>query len=140
MRPKHKISKRVRVFNGHVHNYQRSYPLTFVPYKKSILLAGSGKGETARGRLVEGSWKLDKSFDGKTRTKPKGIIYLVTGAGGAELYNPEQNDDPDSWLKFTNKFISKVHSLTVADVKGKKLIIKQVSAEGKTLDSFIISK
>jgi len=128
------------VFNGHVHNYQRSYPLTFVPYKKSILLAGTGTGEAVRGRLVEGSWKLDKSFDGKTKTKPKGIIYLVTGAGGAELYNREQNDDPDSWLKFTSKFVSKVHSLTVADVKGKKLTIKQISADGKILDAFMITK
>jgi hypothetical protein len=93
-----------------------------------------------RGRVVPGSWKLDKAFDGKTITRPKGIIYLVTGAGGQDLYNPEQNDDQDSWQKFTDKFISNVHSLTVADVDGKTLVIKQISAEGKELDTFTITK
>jgi predicted phosphodiesterase len=128
------------VFNGHVHNYQRSYPLTFVPYRKSILLLGGKDNTTVRGRLVTGTWKLDKAFDGKTNTKPKGIIYIVTGAGGQELYNPEQNNDPDSWQKFTDKFISDVHSLTIADVNGKTLTIRQVSAEGKEVDNLTITK
>ena len=65
---------------------------------------------------------------------------MVTGAGGQELYNPEQNNDPDSWQKFTDKFISSVHSLTVAEVDGKTLTVRQVSADGKELDSFRITK
>jgi predicted phosphodiesterase len=128
------------VFNGHVHNYQRSFPLTFMPDKQGTVLVGGKDLKTIRGRVVPGSWKLDKAFDGKTITKPKGIIYLVTGAGGQDLYNPEQNDDQDSWQKFTDKFISNVHSLTVADVDGKKLIIRQISAQGKELDTFTITK
>ena len=98
------------VFNGHVHNYQRSYPLRFVPDKQGTLLVGGRDGKTVRGRVVNGRWTLDKSFDGRTDTTPDGVIYIVTGAGGQKLYNPEQNDDPDSWQKFTDKFISKVHS------------------------------
>jgi len=128
------------VFNGHVHNYQRSYPLTFVPYKKSVLLLGGKDNATVRGRIVTGDWKLDKHFDGKTNTVPKGIVYIVTGAGGQELYNPEQNDDPDSWQKYTYKFLSTVHSLTLADVNGKSLTIKQISADGKEIDAFTITK
>jgi 3',5'-cyclic AMP phosphodiesterase CpdA len=128
------------VFNGHVHNYQRSFPMTFAPYKKSIKLIGGKDGKTIRGTLVTGSWKLDKVYNGKTNTKAKGIIYVVTGAGGQELYNPEQNNDPDSWQKFTCKFISDVHSLTVADVKGKTITIRQISAQGKVLDAFTITK
>jgi len=128
------------VFNGHVHNYQRSFPLTFAPYKKSIPLMGGKDGKTIRGTLVTGSWTLDKAYNGTTITKPKGIIYIVTGAGGQELYNPEQNNDPDSWQKFTCKFISDVHSLTVADVKGNTITIRQISAEGKELDSFTVTK
>ncbi|MDB5116431.1 MAG: metallophosphoesterase [Mucilaginibacter sp.] len=128
------------VFNGHVHNYQRSFPLTFTPDKQGTLMVGGKDGKIVRGRVVPGSWKLDKAFDGKTITKPKGIIYLVTGAGGQDLYNPEQNDDQDSWQKFTDKFISNVHSLTVADVNGKTLLIKQISAEGKELDTFTVTK
>jgi len=128
------------VFNGHVHNYQRSFPLTFTPYKKSIPLLGGKDGKTIRGTLVTGSWKLDKAYNGKTITKPNGILYIVTGAGGQELYNPEQNNDPDSWQKFTCKFISDVHSLTVADVKDKTITIRQISAQGKELDAFTITK
>jgi predicted phosphodiesterase len=128
------------VFNGHVHNYQRSFPLTFVPEKKGTLLVGGKDNKSIRGRVVPGLWKLDKSYDGKNNTSPKGVIYLITGAGGQDLYNPEQTTDPDSWQKFTDKFISIVHSLTLADVNGKKLTIKQISADGKELDSFTIVK
>jgi len=128
------------VFNGHVHNYQRSFPLTFKPDRKGIQLVGGRDNHTLRGRVVNGRWILDKNFNGKTNTEPKGIIYVVTGAGGQELYNPEQNNDPDSWQKFTDKFISIVHSLTVADVNGKILTIRQLSSDGKELDSFKITK
>ncbi|MEI6020918.1 MAG: metallophosphoesterase [Bacteroidota bacterium] len=128
------------VFNGHVHNYQRTFPMTFVPDKKGTLLVGGKEGKTPRGRVVNGKWKLDKTFDGKTDTTPEGIVYVITGAGGQSLYNPEQNNDPDSWQKFTDKFVSNIHSLTIAEVDGNKLTIRQVTAEGKEVDAFIITK
>jgi hypothetical protein len=128
------------VFNGHVHNYQRSFPLRFVPDRQSTLLVGGRDGKTVRGRVVNGRWTLDKSFDGRRDTTPSGVIYLVTGAGGQSLYNPEQQDDPDSWQKFTDKFVSKVHSLTVADVEGKTLTIRQIAVDGQELDRFTITK
>ncbi len=128
------------VFSGHVHNYQRSFPLTFAPARKGTLMVGGKSNSVVRGRVVPGLWTLDKSYNGKTVTKPNGIIYIVTGAGGQELYNPEQNDKPDSWQKFTNKFISSVHSLTVTDVDGNKLSIRQVAADGKEIDAFVVTK
>jgi acid phosphatase type 7 len=128
------------VFSGHVHNYQRSFPLRFTPDNHGTLLAGGKDNKTIRGRVVNGRWVLDKRFDGKTDTKPDGIIYIVTGAGGQELYNPEQTDDPDSWQKYTDKFISTVHSLSVVDVDGKTLVMRQLSPEGKELDAITISK
>lgn len=128
------------VFNGHVHNYQRSFPLCFAPDKQGTVLVGGKSGKEVRGRVVNGRWTLDKVFDGRTHTVPQGIIYVVTGAGGQELYNPEQNNDPDSWQKFTDKFVSDVHSLTVAEVSGKSLIIRQVAADGRELDYFKITK
>ncbi len=127
------------VFSGHVHNYQRSYPLRFTPDKSSTLLVGKD-GKTPRGRVVNGIWKLDKSFDGKTDTTPNGVLYIVTGAGGQHLYNPEQQDDRDSWLGFTHKFISQVHSLTVADVDGSTLTVRQVTGDGQEVDRFIVTK
>ena len=128
------------VFNGHVHNYQRSYPMRFAPDKQGTLLVGGRDGRTIRGRVVNGRWSLDKSFDGRDDTSPDGVIYLVTGAGGQHLYNPEQNDDHDSWQKFTDRFVSDVHSLTVVDVDGKTLTVRQVAADGREVDRFTIAK
>lgn len=128
------------VFNGHVHNYQRSYPLRFVPDKQGTLLVGGKEGKTVRGRVVNGRWTLDKQFDGRTDTTPNGVIYLVTGAGGQHLYNPEQNDDPDSWQHFTARFVSTVHSLTVVDVDGKTLTVRQVTADGQEVDRFTVTR
>ena len=120
------------VLSGHVHNYQRTHPLTF-EIEPGFILA---KGATE----VPGKWTLDKSFDGDKNTHPKGVLYVITGAGGANLYNKEQNGDPSSWLDFTNKFVSDVHSFTVIDAKSKKLKFRQVSAEGKELDRFTIRR
>jgi len=128
------------VLNGHVHNYQRSFPLTFQPEKKGTLLVGGKDNKTIRGRVVPGKWTLDKAFDGHTQTKPNGIIYLVTGAGGQELYNEEQEHDTDSWQKFTFKYIAHTHSFTVADVDGNKITFRQVAEDGKELDTFSITK
>lgn len=128
------------VFSGHLHNYQRSFPLNFAPIKKGTLLVGGRDGATVRGRVVNGRWTLDKTFDGQTHTQPKGIIYLVTGAGGKDLYNVEQNGDADSWQKFTAKFVSNEHSFTVADVNGKSLTVRQLAADGRELDKFTVTK
>jgi hypothetical protein len=120
------------VFSGHVHNYQRTFPLHFVPEKDD-----AGKPVRVEDR-AGGRWTLDTAFDGRTNTRPSGVIYLVTGAGGNHLYNPEQQDDPASWQPFTHKFLSQVHSLTVADVDGPRLTIRQVAADGQELDKFTI--
>ena len=122
------------VFNGHVHNYQRSFPLRFVADR-------GPDGRMVREKdLVPGKWSLDKVFDGKANTRPEGVIYLVTGGGGAGLYDPDQQDKPETWQSFTDKFISKVHSITVADVDGKTLTVRQVSVDGEELDRFVVTK
>lgn len=119
------------VMSGHVHNYQRTHPLTFQVEPGFVL----GKNTE-----VPGKWTLDKSFDGDKNTKPNGVLYIITGAGGANLYNREQNGDPSSWLDFTNKFVSDVHSFTVIDAETKQLQIRQISAAGKELDHFTITR
>jgi acid phosphatase type 7 len=122
------------VFAGHVHNYQRSFPLEFVPRPQPDGAPAGPKGEVA------GDWKLDKEFGDGDHGKPHGVLYIVSGAGGAEIYNPEQQADPASWQTFTNKFISQVHSLSVVDIDGKKLRLEQVSETGEVVDSFRITK
>jgi hypothetical protein len=129
------------VFNGHVHNYQRTYPLTFVPAAENGARPKTGPdGKLTKNRQVVGTWTLDKTFNGKSDTTPEGIIYIVTGAGGQRLYNPEQQDDPASWQEFTFKHISKEHSLSVVEIDGPTLTLRQLTAEGDEVDSFVITK
>jgi hypothetical protein len=117
------------VFAGHVHNYQRSLPLRFQP-----------AGAADRQGRVDGRWTLDGNYDGRTVTRPDGVIYLVTGAGGQRLYNPEQEDDPSSWEPFTQRFVSKLHTFTVVDVEASRLEVRQLSADGAELDRFTVTR
>jgi 3',5'-cyclic AMP phosphodiesterase CpdA len=121
-------------FSGHVHNYQRTYPLRFVPEKRT------GNKAVRMNEPVPGRWTLDRTYDGVASTRPDGLIYLISGAGGASLYNPEQQDDPSTWQEFTHKFIAKIHSYTLAEVEGTRLTIRQVSFQGAELDRFVITK
>lgn len=59
------------VFNGHEHNYQRTYPLR-------ALATVADAPTTAGGPAIA----IDDSFDGANNTVPDGVIYLVEGAGG----------------------------------------------------------
>ena len=127
------------VFAGHVHNYQRTYPLTFKPDNLgNQLVAGANNIKT--GKMVNGRWALDKKFDGKRHTKTNGVIYITTGAGGQGLYNAEQQKDIDSWQRFTTKFVSTVHSFTIMDVNGSELVLKQIDINGKGVDTIKITK
>ncbi len=128
------------VFAGHVHNYQRSFPMTFVPDRNGIPLFGGVDNKVPRGRLVNGRWALDKKFNGRQNKKPNGVIYIVTGAGGQGLYNPEQQHDKDSWQKFTYKFVSEIHSFTIVDVNGTSLTLRQIDVTGKEVDKIKITK
>jgi len=122
------------VFSGHVHNYQRSFPLTFKPKKQDD---GNWKGPKGE---VAGEFVLDKKFENGATTKPKGIVYIVSGAGGAHLYNPEQQDNPQSWQPFTNKYIAQVNSMSVIDVDGRTFRMKQIDTRGEEVDRFEIKK
>ncbi len=122
------------VFAGHVHNYQRTYPMRFTPIKNS-----NGRWEDSRGR-VAGTWTLDKAFDGRTQTRPDGVLYLISGAGGASLYNRSQESDRTSWQPYTHTFLSGTYSFTVVDVNGKTLTVRQLSDAGKELDRFTVTK
>jgi predicted phosphodiesterase len=119
------------VFAGHVHNYQRTHPLRF-EVEKGFVLGKENK--------VPGKWTLDKNFNGAKNNKPNGVVYLVTGAGGANLYNTEQNGDPATWQEFTTKFVSNIHSFTVVEANSERLQVRQVGADGKEVDRFTISR
>jgi acid phosphatase type 7 len=122
------------VWAGHVHNYQRTYPLTFRAER------GPDGKPVRQGDKIPGRWTLDTTYDGRVHTRPAGVIYVISGGGGADLYYPEQQDTPTSWQPFTCKFIARVNSLTVADVDGPTLTVRQVALDGQEVDRFVVTK
>jgi hypothetical protein len=132
------------VLAGHVHNYQRSAPLLFAPQKNE---AGDQYLVSPEGK-VNGTFTIDEEFDGNTNTIPKGIIYIVTGAGGAPLYDsnlslkPElwKHEPEENWQPFTQKLISDRHSFTLIETKGKELILQQIDLTGKIIDQIKVTQ
>jgi predicted phosphodiesterase len=112
------------VFNGHVHNYQRSHPLKFLPRP-----GPDRKFKIAEPYVVDGDFEIDTTFDGVNDTTPNGVLYIVTGAGGAGAYDPDQTDNQPTWQPFTVKLISDVYSYTLVEVNG-----------GEELDKIKITK
>ena len=76
-------------------------------------------------------FKIDTKYNGKKNTKPNGIIYIVTGGGGASLYDPPQQDDRCSWQPYTEKFVSQTHSFSIIDVDGDKLTFRQLDGKAR---------
>lgn len=130
------------VMGGHEHNYQRSRPLRFAP--------GDLKGarDVGKGvRLVPGAFAVDRRFDGRTVTKPDGIVYLTTGAGGHDLYNLEMNDAPKTWkqacdgnVEHTACMKTDRHSFTVFDIDARRLDFRQIDEWGRELDRVRMTK
>jgi len=112
------------VWSGHVHNYQRTFPLTFAPQKTS-------------GNVIGGDFSLDTAWNGASVTKPKGVIYVVTGAGGAALYQMKAGFQTQA---FTAKYLADTHSLTELSVTKDALSVRQVDENGKQVDSWRVTK
>jgi calcineurin-like phosphoesterase family protein len=115
-------------FSGCWHSYQWTTPLRFRVSDKAGRQPANGI-RTA----------IDEKFDGKTETKPDGVIYMVTGAGGA-LLGAEQTNNPSTWQSFTRRYIADCYSFTVVDVAADVLGIRQVSNTGEIIDSLKISR
>ncbi len=135
--PKHKLEVEVRklfdlfakygvniVFCGHSHWYERSYPL----------------GYNANRKDRDGNMGLDLSFDGITRRFPKGIINIVSGAGGAQLNDGKVSRDPKLWESFTCKIVADRHSYTLCDIDGKSLTIQQIDEDGTVIDKIVVEQ
>ena len=128
--------------HGHEHVYQRTMPLRFQPTDLSNAAPSHGSH-----RHIPGVFTVDKVFDGKTQTKPNGIIYVTTGAGGKELYDPGFDDAPEKWLyaddnnaAYNARFFSSLHSLTVFDIHGPSLVMTQMDETGKEVERITVTK
>lgn len=122
------------VFAGHVHNYQRTPPLRFLakPAADRTFKAGHPY-------VIDGDFEIDQSFDGEKDTTPDGVLYIVTGAGGAGAYDPDQTDNTPTWQPYTMKFVSDVYSFTTVDVDGASLTLRQISEHGEELDRIVVT-
>jgi len=130
------------VFHGHEHNYQRTRPIRFAP-------AGPGAAGTvnAKERLVPGTFEVDAEFDGRRVTRPNGVIYVTTGAGGKHLYDADFTGQPSRWLRpedgnvaYVDRLVADRHSLTVVDVRPTQLTLRQVDERGMEIDRIRITK
>lgn len=127
------------VFAGHVHNYQRSKPLRFTPNPPK---------RDPKGR-VNGDFVFDEDYDGVTKTVPRGIIHIVSGGGGASLYNAKdfdktvaqlKKDNPGNYVPLTAKYVANTHSFSLIELSAQELVLKQISIDGTELDRVRITK
>ncbi|BDI28507.1 hypothetical protein CCAX7_005580 [Capsulimonas corticalis] len=128
--------------HGHEHTYQRTMPLRFAPTDTT-----NANPNHADDRRVPGTFTLDTKFDGAAHTKPDGVLYITTGAGGKELYDPGFDTDPTKWLHeddknvaYVSKFVSSVHSFTVIEIDGPSLTLTQIDENGVELDKIHVTK
>lgn len=120
------------VFVGHVHCYERTHPLRFEPYKLETRLH-------TEECPVDGSYVIDREYDGVTKTRPDGVIYVTSGAGGAKFH---KESDPGSkpLQPYTRVYNQTVHSFTYCEMDGNRVVMRQISEDGIEIDSFTIDK
>jgi hypothetical protein len=128
--------------HGHEHTYQRTRPMRFAPkdaFKAPLVNTGD--------RRVPGAFTIDRKFDGLNQTRPDGIIYITTGAGGKHLYDEGFTEDSSKWLHpddnnadYVECFISDRHSLTIFDLDPHAVTLRQIDEFGQEIDRIRVTK
>jgi hypothetical protein len=125
------------VFAGHVHNYQRSVPLRFLP-----------EGERDKNGKVNRKFTLDLAFDGGSNTRPTGVIHIVAGGGGAVLYGPGleksvaqlHKEHGDNYGNYAAKMVTDRHTFVVMDLTPERLQLWALAADREDVDRIIVTK
>jgi hypothetical protein len=110
------------VFNGHDHMYQRTEPLLAGRPAAAAAAAGDAAGLPAPG--TNGS-------------SGRGIVYIVSGAGGARLYDLAPADQRPGYFAALD---NSVHSFTHVRIDGATLHLRQIAADGRVLDECSLTK
>ena len=126
------------VFSGHTHNYQRTKPMKFQPFETNAALP--------RG-WVNGRFDVDENFDGATNQTPMGIIHIVSGGGGARLFDAQLTGHPvlaghdtNNWVPYTARLFNERHSFSDVTVTPQRFILRQIDDTGREIDHFEIRK
>ena len=146
------------VFAGHVHNYQRSKPLKFAPNGAVVAVKPEEPKDAAKAEpsgapkvppsYVNGAFTLDEAYDGSGHTRPKGVIYIVEGGGGATLYKGTidknlaklPNGGKDNYAPFNAKLYDALHSFSVIDLTPRRFELRALNEKGEEIDRFAIEK
>jgi predicted phosphodiesterase len=79
--------------------------------------------------------RLGPLLDGEVVSAGEGILYIVTGAGGAALYEPQGAPPP-----YLQKLVDDQHSYTHVAVTGADIRLRQIDVDGNVLDEVNWSK
>lgn len=130
------------VINGHEHGYQRNVPFRFAPGDLT-----NARSLRSTARLTPGTFTLDLKFDGETVTRPDGVLYLITGAGGQGLYDAEKTNAPQTWLRaednnvaYCARLVADRHSFSLFEIDGGELLLRQIDEEGLEIDRLRVTK
>lgn len=126
------------VFTGHIHNYQRTWPMQFAP---------SAPKRDAKG-LVHGKFTLDRTFDGSTNTQPKGVTHIVAGGGGATLYGPGLEKSAEilrkqygeNYGEYTARMVADRHTFVLIDLSPVRCELRAIDDKGQSVDAITITK
>ncbi len=75
--------------------------------------------------------------DGKRAEDGHGVVYVVSGAGGAMLYEALPLDQRPPYLAALH---NEVHSFTHVSVSGSEFVLKQIAIDGEILDRWTLRK
>lgn len=62
-----------------------------------------------------------------------GIVYIITGAGGASLYEVQPAEQRPAWAGVVN---NEVYSFTRVEIEGPRLKLEQIDRNGKRIDAW----
>ena len=73
--------------------------------------------------------------DGQIVDPESGVVYVVTGAGGGQLY--EVHEPPPGWIAAQD---SQHFSFTQVTIDGDDLTLRQIAMDGSVLDEYVMWK
>ena len=123
------------VLTGHIHTYVRTRPLRFTPDPAgpAALDPVTRQGQVT-GRLGWGS-----AYDGRVRTRARGVIHIITGGGGAHLHLKGRAGELRP-MPCVARMISREHSFSLVEVRGRRVVFRQLGLRGEELDRFVLTK